>query len=216
MISIDELNIKYGMINFGECSQEAIDSLRYLKSDTADLKKRYIALGFHLDEFNCNKYYMDFGYDNLIDFCLDNLDLEKTMVSRIMGVWQRFAKKNGLIRTMFIDDNFADYSFTQLTEMLPLPDDKLKMITPSMTCKDIRDFKKDLKGNKEKEVKENIPFDALIENGTLLSELVNVLEKFYKEHDVYFSPPTITAKQIFFKFNEETYKIMLVCPKKEK
>lgn len=212
----EELNIKYGMINYGECSQQAIDSLRYLKADTADLKKRYIALGFHLDEFNRNKFYMDFGYENLNDFCMDNLDLDKTAVSRVLGVWSRFAGMNGMVRTMFIDENYKDYSYTQLTEMLPISDKDLKEITPDMTCKYIREFKKKLKGDKKKEPDDNVPFDVLIENGELLSELVHTLEKFFQKHNKYFSPPTMTSKQITFKVDNDSYKIMISCPKKEK
>ena len=213
---VSKMNIKYGINYYGDCSQDALSSLGYMKSDVADLKTRYIALGFHLDEFERNKYYLDFGYENLNEFCLDNLDLDKTAVSRVLGVWSRFAKMNGTVRTMFIEDYYQEFSYTQLTEMLPIPDKDLKKITPNMTCKDIREFKKKLKGDKKKEPDDNVPFDILIENGELLSELVHTLEKFFQKHNKYFAPPTMTSKQITFKVDNDSYKIMISCPKKEK
>lgn len=212
---VSKMNIKYGINYYGDCSEDALSSLGYMKSDVADLKSRYIALGFHLDEFERNKYYQEFGYENLNDFCLDNLDLDKTAVSRVLGVWSRFAKMNGTVRTMFIEENYQEYSYTQLTEMLPIPDAELKKITPCMTCKQIREFKKNLKEAKKQVPDDSVPLEILIENGTLLIELVQTLEKFFNKHNKYFAPPTMTAKQITFKLDGESYKIMLMCPQKK-
>ena len=119
---VSKMNIKYGINYYGDCSQDALSSLGYMKSDVADLKTRYIALGFHLDEFERNKYYLDFGYENLNEFCLDNLDLDKTAVSRVLGVWSRFAKMNGTVRTMFIEENYQELVTFPLIGYMNIPD----------------------------------------------------------------------------------------------
>lgn len=212
---VSKMNVKYGINYYGDCSEDALSSLGYLKNDIADLKSRYITLGFHLDEFARNKYYLDFGYENLNEFCLENLDLDKTAVSRVLGVWSRFAEMNGTVRTMFIDEHYQSFSYTQLTEMLPIPDKDLKKITPDMTCKEIREFKKKLKDVNKKEFDDNVPFSNRIENGELLSELVSTLEKFFHKHYKVLSAPTLTSKQIIFNVDGESYKIMLMCPQKK-
>ena len=212
-------NVKYCAGYTGSiASDSAMHSLKYLREDTADLKKRYIVLGFHLNEFDSNKYYREFGYDNLTDFCYDNLGLDKGAVSRCLNVWERFARCNegSSVRTMFIAEKYADYNYTQLTEMLPLSDKELEKITPDMTCKQIREYKKELKNTKNSnDFEDNVPFDTLLVNGTLICELVRTIENFYRQHGVAFAPPIMTAKQIIFKFDSDSYKIMLMCPKKE-
>lgn len=202
-------------------SEDALHSLKYLREDTADLKKRYIALGFHLNEFCNNNYYKDFGYDNLNDFCYDNLGLDKTAISRCMGVWYRFSKRNELsgVATMFVDEKYYGYNYTQLTEMLPLTDEQLRKITPDMTCKQIRDYKKNLKVKKEyvasSDSSDSItPFDVLLENGDFMIDLVSFLEKYYKRYDKQFLGVSHTAKQIFFPYGEKMYKLTLSVSKK--
>lgn len=211
-------NIKYGMINFGETSDAALHCFKYLRHDTADLKKRYIALGFHLNEFCNNEYYKDFGYDNLNDFCYDNLGLDKTAISRCMGVWFRFSKRNELsgVATMFIDEKYSGYNYTQLTEMLPLSDAQLRKITPDMTCRQIREFKKELKIKKDDDnsAGSSIPFNVCLEDGDLMIDLVSFLEKYFKKHDKQLSGVSYTAKQIFFPYDGKDYKLTLSVSKK--
>lgn len=219
---MNEVIIKYKPGYTGAvASEDALHSFKYLKQDSADLKKRYIALGFHLNEFCNNEYYKDFGYDNLNDFCYDNLGLDKSAISRCMSVWFRFAKRNDSsgTATMFIDDKYSDYNYTQLTEMLPLSDAQLKNITPSMTCQQIRDYKKNLKVKKEYVASSassdsSTPFDVLLENGDFMSDLVSFLEKYYKRYDKQFLGVSHTAKQIFFPYGEKMYKLTLSVSKK--
>ncbi len=68
-----------------------------------------------------------------------------------------------------IKDEYKDYSFSKLTELLTLNDTKLLEISPSMTVKEIRDFKKQLKESDEiptseiKEKKETKTDDDIID-----------------------------------------------------
>lgn len=176
----DELNVHYGLFDFGEMSDSALSSFKYLLMDCKDLKQRYISLGFHLDEFNVNQYFRDFGYDNLNDFCYDNLGLDKGAVSRCLNVWLRFSARNGNVCTMYLDEQYKDYSYTQLTEMLPLSDDNLKKITPDMTCKQIREFKKKLKGDDSgSPCPALVSFDSAVGDLSLLDDIVEFIQKKY-------------------------------------
>ena len=77
-----DLNVTYGMINFHPEREQARTSLKYILSDVNDIRKSYIRLGFHLHEFDRLKYYEDFGYATLAEFCEVNLGLDKSAVSR--------------------------------------------------------------------------------------------------------------------------------------
>lgn len=134
--------------------EEAFGSLKYLYTDLTDIRKYYIRLGFHLQEFKNCEYYKDFGYLTLEEFCDVNLSMDKGAVSRCINVYKQFNASSdvtfhGANKTvgcaMDLSERWKDYSYTQLCEMLPLSEEERKKVTPDMTVKDIREFKKTLK-----------------------------------------------------------------------
>lgn len=133
---------------------EAFGSLKYLYTDLTDIRKYYIRLGFHLVEFKNCEYYKDFGYLTFEEFCDVNLSMDKGAVSRCINVHRQFNASNDVTChagvksvgcAMDLSDRWKDYSYTQLCEMLPLSEEDRKKVTPDMTVKDIREFKKNLK-----------------------------------------------------------------------
>lgn len=154
-----DLEIVYGMINYVDTPREAaFSSVKYLFSDLTDIRKYYIRLGFHLEEFSRNSYYLDFGFSTLEDFCEKNLGLDKSAVSRCINVYRNFNAsssvvfKNGVeIRgsAMELAEEWKDFSYTQLCEMLPLSEEQRKEIKPDMSVKQIREYKKDIRSQKE-------------------------------------------------------------------
>ena len=146
-------NVVYGMINFGNetISDGAKGSFEYIRDDIADIKKRYIALGFHLSEFDKNEYFKEYGYSSLDDFVLANFNIDKKALSRILSVYYKFSEPYKI----FIADKYSEYSYSQLCEMVSLKDDELKSVTPKMTIREIRDYKKSLKNEKFRDVAKN-------------------------------------------------------------
>lgn len=146
-------NVVYGLIDYGngEISEGAKGSFKYIRDDIADIKKRYIALGFHLSEFDKNEYFKEYGYSNLDDFVLANFNIDKKALSRILSVYYKFSEPYKI----FISDKYSEYSYSQLCEMVSLKDDELKSITPKMTIREIRDYKKTLKNEKFRDVAKN-------------------------------------------------------------
>lgn len=153
-----DLNIYYGPINYRETPREsAYTSVKYLYTDLTDIRKFYIRLGFHLEEFRSCGYHYDFGYPTLEEFCEANLGLDKSAVSRCINVYKSFNASESVeycagmkIKGAAIDlaDEWKEYSYTQLCEMLPLTPEERKSVTPDMTIKQIREYKKSLKQKK--------------------------------------------------------------------
>ena len=146
-------NVVYGMINYGnvDISEGAKGSYEYIKNDIQDIKTRYIALGFHLSEFDRNEYYKEFGYSSLDSFVLANFNIDNKGLSRILSVYNKFGEPY----KMFISEKYSLYSYSQLSEMVTLKEDDLKNITPAMTIRDIREYKKSLKKEKFRDVAKN-------------------------------------------------------------
>lgn len=155
-----ELKIVYGPDYLGEDVNElSLASVKYMYADLTDIRKYYIRLGFHLNEFDVNKGYREFGYPTLEEFCNVNLGLDKSAVSRCINVYREFNAGDdkefigNIVNhgcAMDLSDRWKNYSYTQLCEMLPLSPEDRKKVLPSMSCKEIREFKKKLKDRKKK------------------------------------------------------------------
>lgn len=141
-----DIVIKYGMVNLREEREAAIGSAKYVLSDISDIKKNYFRLGFHLWELRQNKYYEDFGYTTMEEFCLVNFDMEKSAVSRCINVFLHVCRRSEenipfSRPTMFIQDKYRDYSYSQLCEMISMSEHQEKLVKPDMTITQIRELK---------------------------------------------------------------------------
>lgn len=157
--------IKGGVPLEREPREDAFHSVKYLYSDLTDIRRYYIRLGFHLSEFRLNEYYKDFGYLTLEEFCDVNLGMDKGSVSRCINVYEQFNASNDVTCSagiksvgcaMDLSERWEEYSYTQLCEMLPLSENDRKKITPDMTVKQIREYKKNLRES-EKSMDDNNP-----------------------------------------------------------
>lgn len=226
-IKENEINVKYGLYNFGEEREGARGSLRYIIGDIQDIKMNYVRLGFHLLEFKLFEYYKDFGYLKFEEFCEKNIPLDKSNIRKCIAVYQRFRAQTG----MNLDDRYNGYNYSQLVEMLGLDDVSLNHVTPDMSVRAIRNYKRALKGNvvaratspksEEKEC-EQITVDEYVE--TLAKEKLSdhlekdVLQEIYKHlHRLYECDMEIVCsdKSIMFRSSEETYRLRLDKPKKK-
>lgn len=132
----------YGSFYLREERELAKSSLEYITRDIDDIKGNYIKLGFHLYECKKMKYHEDFGYENFYEFCEKNFKLDKSMISRCINVWWEFADKQDSSRMMWLAEEYKEYSFSQLSEMVSLDEKKRRDIKPKMTIKEIRKKKR--------------------------------------------------------------------------
>lgn len=146
-----DLDIRYGLIDFGPEREAARTSVKYILTDMNDIRKSYIRLGFHLSEFERYEYYKDFGYATLQEFCDANIGLDKSAVSRCIGVFRKFnaslnSRYTGGAKTtgsaMELGSCWKEFSYSQLCEMLTMDDKTLELVKPEMTIKQIRELKK--------------------------------------------------------------------------
>ena len=157
-----DINVYFGGEKYRDTPRkEAYGHVKYLYTDLTDIRKYYIRLGFHLDEFERCGYHFDFGYATLADFCMANLGLDKSAVSRCICVFHEFNAANvpdvNKGCAMELAEKWNEYSYTQLCEMLPLSPKEREEVTPDMTIKQIREYKKKLKDDKKLTQPDNSP-----------------------------------------------------------
>ncbi|MDY4655823.1 MAG: hypothetical protein SO386_06355, partial [Eubacteriales bacterium] len=78
---------------------------------------------------------------NFFDYCNVNFKLDKSQVSRYMNIVSEFG--DGL---RGFKDEYKDYSYSLLTEMLSLTPEQRKKVKPDWTIKQVREYKKELAG----------------------------------------------------------------------
>lgn len=142
---MEEKKVVCGALYKNKERELASANFGYIQNDVMDIKNEYIRLGFHLNEACEMKFYEDFGYEDFYEYCEKNFGLDKSAVSRCIGVWSSFAMEQGHSRKMFLDDKYKLYSYSQLCEMLPLRPEQRRQIKPDMTVKQIREKKKEWK-----------------------------------------------------------------------
>lgn len=143
-----DIVVKYGLMNLRDQREAAVGSVKYVLSDISDIKKNYFRLGFHLWELQNMKYYEDFGYATMAEFCEANFDMDKSAVSRCINVFLHVCqRKDGNIYshpTMFMQEKFQDFSYSQLCEMVSMSEEQEKLVKPDMTVQQIRKLKKEI------------------------------------------------------------------------
>lgn len=151
--------IKFGELCYDpeKVGELAIASFGYIEGEVRNIKKGYISLGFHLNEMWRSRYYEELGYEDFYECVEKNFGLDKSAVSRCISVWKEFAAydENSYSRKMWVDERYANYSYSQLAEMLPLKQEERRRVTPDMSVREIREFKKNLKNKKAKKPIEN-------------------------------------------------------------
>lgn len=117
------------------------------------ISKEFLKVGYLLWEVNKYKWYELAGYESIIEYSNNELSLRKSQTYNFINVIERFGLvENGSKKYMKLKEGFEDYNFSQLCEMLPIDDDKIKLINPDMSCKTIRELKKTLEENDRIEI----------------------------------------------------------------
>lgn len=150
----------------------ALGSFDFIARDLNDIKRSYFKLGFHLDEFDRCKYWQQFGYTSLSDFALHNLGLEPSFVSRCIAVFKFTAQYSGALPTMFQEEKFKPYSYSQLVEMISMDEDTLRRCSPNYSVRELREIKKNAK--KKKQIATSQSSDSASKNMLAYNDLKNL------------------------------------------
>lgn len=170
---MNEIQPVYGMFNLRKKRELAEASYEYITRDVNDIKTNIIRFGFHLMECKENKYYEDYGFNNFYEFVEKNWKLGKSTVSRYINLFMEFSLCQDGRHKIFLDNKYEGYSYSQLSEMLPLSDKQRKQIKPEMTITEIRELKKSWKKEKQSPSRKNIETEC--------EEIQNDIENIHTE-----------------------------------
>ena len=113
-----------------------MNDINSINDKLKDCVNNFIYIGYLLKKLKENKNYEVLGYISLDEFTKNEFSLSSTSVKNYIAV----AKKFGDDENMQLKDDYENYSFTQLVELLPVSDD-IESYSPNMSIKEIRSIK---------------------------------------------------------------------------
>lgn len=116
-----------------------IDSLLF--NTFEDVAKNFINIGGHLNNIKENEYYILLDYSDIYSYSFDRFKLSKTATKNFINLFRKFGEE--IFENEYdLKDEFKEYSYSQLVELVSLPEEKLIEYSPSLTIKEIRSLKK--------------------------------------------------------------------------
>lgn len=131
----------------------ALDHTTKKIHDTIErVKTDFMYIGLLLWEVNNYKSYEVKGYKSVVEYADKEFGFKQASTYNFISICDRFSRKNKGYPTVYLDDKFKDFNFTQLVEIKSLSDDDIKKIDSSMSKREIREKKKELKKNKSEKI----------------------------------------------------------------
>ena len=115
-----------------------------IKENLTGIVKSFVKIGWQLTRINASKAYTLDGYSSITEFAKAEYDINPDGVSRFMNVYERYSLPGD---TPELQEQYKDFKFAQLSEMLQLTEEDQQLITPDTKRADIRELKKFNKEN---------------------------------------------------------------------
>lgn len=151
-----------------------------IKESLTGIVKSFVKIGWQLTRINASKAYTLDGYNSITEFAKAEYDMNPDGVSRFMKVYERYSTPGD---TPELQEQYKDFKFAQLSEMLQLSSEDQQMITADTKRDDIRELKKFNKENEHnpeqlfawKNGQGNKIYDTIFEFFKSSRELLNTL-----------------------------------------
>lgn len=156
--------IQLTMDDYIQCKTE-------IKENLCGIVKSFVRIGWQLTRINNSEAYKLDGYNSITEFAKAEYDMNPDGVSRFMSVYERYSVPGD---TPELKEQYRDFKFAQLSEMLQLSEEDQAMVQPETKRSDIRELKKFNREN------ENNPEELLNWKGGQRDKISETILEFYK------------------------------------
>ena len=122
-----------------------IQSKNEIKQELGGIVKSFVRIGWQLIRINKSEAYKHDGYSTIAEFAKAEYGMNPSGVSRFMNVYERYSLPGD---TPELQEQYKDFKFAQLTEMLQLPEEDRQIFRAEDKREDIRELKDFNKENK--------------------------------------------------------------------
>ena len=156
--------------------EEYTQSKREIRENLGGIVKSFVHIGWRLTQIDRSGAYKVDGYQNIADFAKNEYGMTPTGVSRFMNVYETYSAEGD---TPELKEQYREFNFSQLTEMLQLEEADRELIRPEAKREDIRELNR---FNRENEGNPDTLLNWNTEPRDVLSE--TVMEFFRKEKEL--------------------------------
>lgn len=110
-----------------------------IRENLGGIVKNFVRTGWHLSRIDRSGAYKLKGYSSITEYARETFGMTPDGVSRFIHVYEKYSVQGD---TPELREEYRDFKFSQLTEMLQLPEDDHAMIRPETKREDIRALKK--------------------------------------------------------------------------
>ena len=147
-------------------------SVDIIRTELKNIKKSFVRIGWHLKKIKDNGWYQKEGYKNIYEFAKEKFNISQPTATRFINICTEFSESGS---SPELDARYQGYSLSQLTEMLNVGADKRQGISPDMTVKEIREFKRKDRESQKSGTEETS--DKTTQAGTHATPHVNSISK---------------------------------------
>lgn len=121
--------------------------VRYVHEDLLQIKQPHFDIAFRLHEAKRLNYPEELGYKDIYELAEMEFGFKRSSTAAYIAVCEEFMKsdKNFIDYQMQVNHLWTAFSFSQLVELLPMDYYDRRNITPNMTIKQIREWRRDHK-----------------------------------------------------------------------
>lgn len=112
---------------------------KQIRENLGGLVRNFVKTGWHLSRIDRSGAYKLKGYNSVTEYARETFGMAPDGVSRFIHVYEKYSVQGD---TPELREEYRDFNFSQLTEMLQLPEEDHTMIRPETKREDIRDLKK--------------------------------------------------------------------------
>lgn len=109
-----------------------------IKAKLNETTNNFIIIGYYLKQVRDNMLYLNDGYRNMEEFAQGEYRLSASTASRLMDINTRFSEGGN---SMEIKEEYRNYGYSKLQEMLNVKEEDMQLITEDTTVKQIREIK---------------------------------------------------------------------------
>lgn len=112
---------------------------KQIRENLGGIVRNFVKTGWHLSRIDRSGAYKLKGYHSVTEYARETFGMAPDGVSRFIHVYEKYSIQGD---SPELREEYRDFNFSQLTEMLQLPEDDHAMIRPETKREDIRDLKK--------------------------------------------------------------------------
>ena len=112
---------------------------KQIRENLGGIVRNFVRTGWHLSRIDRSRAYKLKGYHSVTEYARETFGMAPDGVSRFIHVYEKYSIQGD---TPELREEYRDFNFSQLTEMLQLPEEDHTMIRPETKREDIRDLKK--------------------------------------------------------------------------